>query len=72
MKFPKSRANVFIVMRTTTYDDGISWSDPVSVGVFELYEVATDYAGECYQEWADKGANIENIKFDVQMSTFYG
>ena len=71
MKFPKSRESVFVVVRMTLDVTG-AWANPVICGVFPHYNDATDYAGACYQEWIDKGAPIEHVNFDVQLTTFYG
>lgn len=71
VKLPKNRESVFVVVRQTLDVTG-AWCNPVVCGVYLQYTDATDYAGSCYQEWVDKGAPIEHVNFEVQLSTFYG
>jgi hypothetical protein len=59
------------VVRTTLDVTG-AWTNPHVMAVFELYDVATEACGGYYQEWADKGANVAYVNFDVQATTFYG
>jgi hypothetical protein len=59
MKFPKNRANVYVVVR----------GDSVC-GVFGNYDDAEDYAGACKQEWYEK--TKQKLEFKVVLSTFYG
>jgi len=59
VKFPKNRANVYVVMRGDS-----------PCGVFVSYDDAEDYAGACKQEWYEKTGT--KLEFKVVMSTFYG
>jgi hypothetical protein len=61
MKFPKTRATVFVVVRG---------EGEALVGVFSDYEEAEDYRGACEQEWIDKTGH--SYPFFVRSSTFYG
>lgn len=71
MSLPKNRATVYAVVRTTMDVTG-AWTAPHVMAMFDLYDVATEAAGMYYQEWADKGAPVEYVNFDVQATTFYG
>jgi hypothetical protein len=63
MKFPKNRANVYVVMRMGATDQTVC-------GVFANYDDAEDFAGACKQEWYEKTGT--KLKFEVVLSTFYG
>jgi hypothetical protein len=60
LKFPKNRANVFVVVR----------HDGAICGVFFSYEDADAYAGACAQEWEE--TTNTKTHFYVRLSTFYG
>lgn len=69
MKFPKNRANVFVVMRYpvshTTMKQG------VPLGVFADLQEADNYADACTQELQEKiGYGAFYCK--IELSTFYG
>lgn len=67
MKFPKNRANCYVVERVD--------ADYASVvcGVFSYAEEAEDFAEACKQEWIDKYPNWDKHPlFRVAISTFYG
>lgn len=65
MKFPKHRANLFIVTRFTP--DGM-----FSIcGGFPTPEEADDFRGACQQEWDEK-TNGAKALFEVQITTYYG
>ena len=67
MKFPKNRANVFVVERV---DPNYS---SVVCGVFADQHEAEDYRGACEQEWKDKFDDWNRTPlFKVSISTFYG
>jgi hypothetical protein len=63
MKFPKHRANCFVVRRiiadTTTV-----------IGVFPTYEGADAFMGASEQAWKDNNLAY-NPDFDVVMTTYY-
>lgn len=59
MKFPKNRANVYVVQRGEAI-----------CGVFLHYDDAEDYAGACKQEWYDKTG--QKLEFKVSLATYYG
>lgn len=61
MKFPKNRANIYIVTR-----------GEVVCGVFASYEEADNFCAACEQEWYDKTGAWVPEHFKVQVSTFYG
>ena len=65
MKFPKNRANVYVIVRS----DRSNVFDAI-VGVFANYDDAEDFAGACQQEWLEK--TKQKLKFEVKLSTFYG
>lgn len=65
MKFPKHRANCFVVMR---YVQG---TDATAVGVFPTSEGADHFAGACAQEWLEKGFNEDEYLFQVHLVTYY-
>jgi hypothetical protein len=69
MKFPKNRANLYLVERWT-YDN----NSTVIVGGFSEYQEAEDYKDACMQEWRDKVPydGQEDVVFNVTMTTFYG
>ena len=65
MKFPKNRANVYVVVR----DDHTR----VVCGVFSEDPEAEEYAGACEQEWKDRFPDWKNPPvFTVELTTFYG
>lgn len=63
MKFPKHRANCFVVMRYLGDSSAV-------LGVFPTYEGADGYMGACQQEWIDSKAPY-TPDFEVVMSTYY-
>lgn len=65
MKFPKNRANLYLVERWT-YD-----GNAVVVGAFNNLEAADAYKDACLQEWIDKGLREEDVSFSVGLTTFY-
>jgi len=67
MKFPKNRANLYLVERWT-YDKEAT----VIVGGFSDYYDAEDYKDACKQEWVDKVGNDAGVSFNVVMTSFYG
>jgi hypothetical protein len=64
MKFPKHRANCFLVERVVDMNYCV-------VGVFPTHEGATEFAGACEQEFIDKDIDKDRYVFQVVMSTFY-
>jgi hypothetical protein len=65
MKFPKNRANLYLVIR----DDH---SQSVCGG-FSEPDAAGEFASACEQEWRDKYPHWEGVpKFKVTLTTFYG
>jgi hypothetical protein len=71
MRFPKARANLFLVERWT-YDN----SSTVIVGGFYEPEGAEEYKEACIQELRDKGFGDDldegRLVFNVVMTTYYG
>lgn len=67
MKFPKHRANVFLVERMSA-DPAVL---PVVCGVFPTYDGASDFAGACKQDFIDRGFQDSGYSFQVYMSTYY-
>lgn len=73
MRFPKHRANCYIVERHiyNVHNDKDAFA---VLGVFPSYEIADEFKDSCKQEWKDKGLlNDEKylINFHVNLSTFY-
>jgi len=62
MRFPKHRANCYIVMR---------YPSATAVGVFPFLEGAEDFRDACMQEFVDKGFTKDDVSFEVHMSTYY-
>jgi hypothetical protein len=70
MKFPKNRANLYVVVRED-YDGGGVFNVSLLGGSSEL-EFAEDYKDSCQQEWLDKVGHLEGAKFVTRLTTFYG
>ena len=68
MKFPKHRANVFLVERTVL-DKAVR--NYAVVGVFPTPEGADEFAGACHQDFLERGFPEDDFAFKVVMSTFY-
>jgi hypothetical protein len=64
MKFPKHRANCFVVERIVDNAYCV-------VGVFPTHEGAVEFAGACEQAFVDKDIDKERYTFGVVMSTYY-
>lgn len=65
-----NRGNVFVVVRNSFgYSE---YQASVVVGVFANLEDADDYKGTCEQQWIDKVGSLNDIEFDIQLTTFYG
>lgn len=69
MKFPKHRANVYVVERrilnpTATVSFAV-------VGVFPTPEGADHFKGACEQEFRDRGFSDDDFTFSVILSTYY-
>ena len=69
MKFPKNRANLYLVVRET-YD--YSNSDKAVLGAFSDCEEADNFKDACQQEWLDKVGDLKNVDFEVELTTYYG
>jgi hypothetical protein len=67
MKFPKHRANCFLVERRIL-DKVVSYA---VVGVFPTPEGADEYAEACAQSFKDRGFSDDDYVFSVKMSTYY-
>lgn len=61
MRFPKNRANLYLVVRLNTR---------TVVGSFSNTEDADDFATACEQEWLDKVG--EEMPHRVELTTYYG
>ena len=73
MKFPKHRANCYIVERHIykLHSDKDTYA---VLGVFPTYDGADAFKDACKQEWKDKGLLDETnylVEFQVNLSTFY-
>lgn len=69
MKFPKNRANCFVVMRYPTSQTSVKQGTPL--GVFADFEDADNYATACAQELQEKvGYGMFFCK--VELTSFYG
>jgi general stress protein 26 len=67
MKFPKNRANCYVVVREID-----SYMEMHSIlGVFKDAVEADDYKDVCAAEWFEKTKG-QPANFDVRISTFYG
>lgn len=65
-----NRGNVFVVVRNTFgYSE---YNASHVIGVFSEMDEADDYKGMCEQQWKEKVGDLDNVNFDVQMSTYYG
>ncbi len=69
MKFPKNRANLYIVVRLDYGPDNI---DRIVLGGFSVDTDADDYCGVCKQEWLEKTGSLKDTDFEVELTTFYG
>lgn len=65
MKFPKYRANIYIVVRVDKFT-GVS-----ILGTFSNLVEADDFKDACAAEWFDKTKGTP-AEFAVRLSTFYG
>lgn len=63
MKFPKHRANCYVVVRYLG-------SDAAVCGVFPTWEGADAFKGACEQDWIDSKATY-NADFEVLLTTYY-
>jgi len=63
MKFPKHRANCYVVMRYIGHTSAVC-------GVFPTYEGADAFKGACEQDWLDC-KDTYNATFEVVLSTYY-
>jgi hypothetical protein len=72
MKFPKNRANIYVVVRDD-FSDGIGsrMTGTSILGVFSDLVEADNYKDACASEWFDKTKG-EPAHFDVTLSTYYG
>jgi hypothetical protein len=71
MRFPKHRADMFLVERWNRAN-----SATTVVGAFPTLENAVEFKEACEQEWVDKGGEAELVVgdtvFNVALTTFYG
>ena len=65
MKFPKNRANLYIVVREFQGQCAI-------LGGFADFHEADDYRESCQQEWIDKTGDLDSVSFGTRLTTFYG
>lgn len=61
MKYPKNRADIYVVTRGAAV-----------CGSFSDFDAADDFAAACEQEFFDKTGDYSPESFRVQLSTFYG
>ena len=73
MKFPKNRANVFVVVREDTDEFRLQLLNTAILGVFGSLEEADNYKGACEQEWKEKMGDwtVDPPIFEIRMTTFY-
>lgn len=67
MKFPKNRANLYLVERIHVLENIGS-----ICGAFSSLEEADDYKDACEQEWKDKAGEMGDVVFSVTVTTYYG
>lgn len=70
MKFPKYRANIYVVVR----EDRVMQNVPGHVAILGAFSdpvEADDFKGACAAEWFDKTSGAP-AHFEVRLSTFYG
>ena len=70
MKFPKNRADLYVVVRED-YDGGGVYNTSI-LGGSGSYEEADNYKDSCQQEWLDKVGHLEGVKFETKLTTYYG
>jgi hypothetical protein len=68
MKFPKHRANVYVVERRVLNVTVVSYA---VVGVFPTAEGADHFKGACEQDFRDRGFSDDDFTFTVVLSTYY-
>jgi hypothetical protein len=68
MKFPKNRANIYVVVRDI---DTTTMRDTSVIGVFSDLIEADNYKDACAAEWFDKTKG-QPASFEVRLSTYYG
>lgn len=61
-----NRGKVFVIVRY------IIGKAPISIGVFSELSEADDYKGMCEQQWKEQVGHLEDIEFEIQMTTYYG
>lgn len=65
-----NRGSVFVVVRNQFgYSE---YQRSAVVGVFGDLGDADDYKGMCEQQWIDKMGNLNDIEFEIQLTTYYG
>lgn len=69
MKFPKNRANIYIVVRVDLNENPDKVRTAI-LGTFADVVDADDFKDSCAAEWFDK--NGYPSVFEVRLSTFYG
>jgi len=62
MKYPKHRANIYLVQREL---------DGVVCGAFSTSEGADEFKGACEQDIQDKRLSTDFFKFYVSLGTYY-
>lgn len=65
MKFPKNKANLFVVIRNQN-------GAKANIGAFFNLEDADDFVGKCEQEFLDKVGPGHDFTFYVESLTYYG
>ena len=65
MKFPKHRANIYVVVRVHTE------MHTAILGTFSDAVEADDFKDACASEWFDKTKGTPAF-FEVRLSTYYG
>lgn len=70
MKFPKNRANLYVIVRED-FDGGGVFNTSL-LGSSSNCDEALDFKDSCEQEWLDKVGSLDGAKFDVRLTTFYG
>jgi len=68
MKFPKNRDNIYLVERRGRATD----QHQATIAGFSNYDEAEDFKEACSQEWIDKVGHMEDVYFNVTLTTYYG
>lgn len=65
-----NRGNIFIVTRNQF--GYAEYQRSAVVGAFSNLDDADDYKGACEQQWIDKVGSLNDVEFEIQLTTYYG